>query len=63
MNVHLSPLEVQLRCRTGDAGAWPAQAIRMCSDGFRLHMDKAARQNRFAPVVVFGPFVALAILT
>jgi hypothetical protein len=63
MNVISRSLELQLRCGTSDAGALPAHAIRVCSEGFRLHIDRAARQNRFAPVVVFGAFVALAIFT
>ena len=57
------PLELQLRCRNSDAGALPAQAIRMCCEGFRLRMDRATRRCRFAPAVVLGPFVALAVLT
>lgn len=55
--------ELQLPCRSGDAGTLPAHAIRMCCDGFSLHMDRVARENRFAAIVVFGSFVALAIFT
>jgi hypothetical protein len=57
------PLELQLRCRNSDAGVLPVHAIRVCCEGFRLHMDRAARRCRFAPVVVLGPFVVLAVPT
>ncbi|CAE6794677.1 hypothetical protein R75465_04661 [Paraburkholderia aspalathi] len=56
-------LELQWRCCTSDAGALPANAIRMCCDEFRLHMDQETRQWRFAPAVVIGPFVLLVVLT
>lgn len=56
------PLELQLRRCTSDAGALPAHAIRMCCDGFRLHMDRETRRWRFAPAVVIGPFVLLVVL-
>ena len=56
-------LELQWRCCTSDAGALPAHAIRMCCDGFRLHMDRETRRLRFAPTVVVGPMVLLAVLT
>lgn len=55
-------LELQrLRC-TGDAGGLPAQVIRLCCDGFRLHMDRETRRWRFAPAVVLGPFALLVVL-
>jgi hypothetical protein len=57
------PLELQLRCCNSNAGALPAHAIRMCREGFRLHMDRAARRCRCAPAVALGPFVVLAVLT
>ncbi len=56
-------LELQLRRCTSDASALPAHVIRMCCDGFRLHMDRETRRWRFAPAVVIGPFVLLVILT
>ncbi|WP_144158246.1 hypothetical protein [Paraburkholderia sp. BCC1885] len=63
MTVIPHSLELQLRCGTSDAGALPAHAIRMCCEGFRLHMDRETRRWRFAPAVVIGPFVLLVILT
>lgn len=56
-------LELQLRCQNSDAVVSLVHAIRMCCEGFRLQIDRAARENRLAPAVVFGPFVALAIFT
>lgn len=56
-------LELQLRRCTSDAGALPAHAIRMCCDGFRLHMDHETRRWRFAPAAVIGPFLLLVVLT
>jgi hypothetical protein len=57
------PLELQLRCRNSDAGELSAHAIRMCCEGFRLRMDRATRSCWFAPAIVLGPFVVLAVLT
>ncbi|MGN8138235.1 hypothetical protein ACTJLC_26390 [Paraburkholderia sp. 22099] len=56
-------LELQWRCCTSDAGVLPAHAIRMCCDGFRLHMDQETRRWPLAPAVVIGPFVLLVVLT
>jgi hypothetical protein len=56
-------LELQWRCCTSDAGALPAHVIRMCCDGFRLHMDREMRRWPLAPAVVIGPFVLLVVLT
>ena len=56
-------LKLHLHRCTSDAGALPAHAIRMCCEGFRLHMDRETRRWRFAPVVVVGPFVLLVVLT
>lgn len=59
-NPHL--LELNLYCRAVDAAAWPAHVIRLCCDGFRLHIDRAGRQGRLAPVMVLTSFVVPVIL-
>lgn len=52
--------ELQFRC-TSDAGLLPAHAIRLCCEGFRLHMDRAARQHRLMPLMALAPFVSLVV--
>ncbi|WP_321858024.1 hypothetical protein [Paraburkholderia tropica] len=56
-------VEMQLRRCASDGGALPAYAIRVCSEGFRLHMERETRRFRFMPAVVVGPFVLLVVLT
>lgn len=56
-------LELQLRRCASDAGVLSAHVIRMCCDGFRQHMGRETRRQRFAPAVVIGPFVLLVALT
>ncbi|MBB2984585.1 MAG: hypothetical protein V4793_07290 [Paraburkholderia tropica] len=55
-------LELQVLLCKGDAGILPAHGIRLCCDGFRLHMERETRRLRFAPAVVVGPFVLLVVL-
>ena len=63
MNAIPDSLDLQIRCRGGDAGALPADLVRMGGEGLRLQMDRVARYDHSAPAVILGSFGALALFT